>query len=76
MTDQEKFIHNEQVRLRALFVNNIAVAVIAGGAFAGAWQTVQTGRIPPVAGLVELFALMAGVGLHCAARRHLKRLQK
>jgi hypothetical protein len=75
MTKEEILIHNEQVKLSAIFLNNIAAACIAGGALGLIWQIITQG-IPMGRGLLLLYFGSAGMGTlcHLYARWYLKGL--
>jgi hypothetical protein len=75
MDEQEKLIHNEQVKLWATFANNSGVACIAGGAFGVVWQAAATSAPFDASKIVvELAAFAFGIGLHFLGRSHLKNL--
>jgi hypothetical protein len=64
MTDQERQIHNEQIKLLATFFNNSGVAYIAGGAFALVWQGALSGVTDVSKFVTELAAMGFGFLLH------------
>jgi hypothetical protein len=61
-------IHNDQAKLFALFLNNLAVAVIAAGVFgAYAGWTLRLSTAPPASDesvVATLVWIMVGVALH------------
>jgi hypothetical protein len=67
-------VHNEHVKLRAAFYNNLAVAVIFGGIFA----PIMTG--PPVSPEVSIFITIMSLGiawfLHYCAGNKLRQLRE
>ena len=74
MTNDERLIHNEKVKLRATFVNNLGAAAIAGGVFSLAWQALPQGTMSVNLMLIQLFAFGMGLGSHYVARKLLEEL--
>jgi hypothetical protein len=73
-------VHNERTKLTASWLNTLATALVAAGAFAPAAAFLY-GLSQPVSGawamiVIALACVAAGVGLHVAGRVFLGRLQE
>ncbi|MEM6382948.1 MAG: amino acid transporter [Pseudomonadota bacterium] len=76
MTDDEKLVHNERVKLYATFLNGLGIALFAVGGLAPLFSSVYGPQgVQPATLIISLLCILVAFALHYGARRHLRRLR-
>jgi hypothetical protein len=80
MTDREKLIHNEKMKLLANFFNNAGVGIVVGGGLIFGWQLIVSSFEKHQSinqfGLwgIQAMAIFLSICAHFAARKFLENL--